>query len=88
MPLSDLGPFLLWGSILSLAMAIIWLFRTKAKGTSAFVMAGAFVVLAGMFHAMRTELPTALIIALGVVLVALLGIDIGLRSARREDAKP
>ncbi len=87
MPLSDLSPFLAWGSAVCLVMAVIWLFRWKAKGASAYLMSGAFVVLSGMFLAMRAQMPMGLIIGLGVVLVVLLGLDIGVRSARREDAK-
>jgi len=84
LPLSDLAPFLTWGSIICLAMAAIWLLRLKAKGVSAWLMAAAFLVLAGLFQAMKTEASRGIIIALGVLLACLLIADIGVRSARRE----
>lgn len=81
----DLGPmsqqFLLGGAVISAIMTLVWLARLRGKGRRAWVMAAAFLVLGGLCLLAWSGSPTGWLIAAGVVLAALLGLDILMRAA-------
>jgi hypothetical protein len=82
---ADLDPFLNAGMGICGAMAVISAFRHKSRGVSAFIMAGAFVVLGLGMLMVKLRASVALLIATGIVLILLLGIDFAARSAHREN---
>jgi hypothetical protein len=62
---------------------ITWLFRIKSKGTTAWLMAGAFGLAAGIFWLISQRSPVGWIIGLGIGMMALLGADFAVRSQRQ-----
>lgn len=80
---TEAAPFLNWGMAVSLAMAVIWLFRLKSKRWRAAFMAGAFVAFTALLWFLREGASQALIVAAGVVLFVLLAADGLMRAAGR-----
>jgi hypothetical protein len=81
----DLGPmtqqFLLGGAVISAIMTLVWLARLRGKGRRAWVMAGSFLVLGGLCLLAWSGSSPGWIIAGGVLLAALLALDILMRAA-------
>lgn len=78
---TDFGSYFLWGIIISLVMAAIWLARIKAKGKRAIVMAAAFLAFAGLLQALRLAVPALYIWVLSIAVALLLATDVVLRLA-------
>lgn len=64
-------------------MALIWVFRIKSRGATAYLMASAFVVFAGFVYSIKQEAGMPIRIGLGVILALLLGADVAVRAARQ-----
>jgi chromate transport protein ChrA len=86
----NVGTFLLLGAIISGLMAVFNALRYKSRGISAYIMAGAFVVLGCTMLLLRAEVSQALVIAGCVLLVILLGADFAARSQHnaKKDLNP
>jgi len=68
-------------------MAIVWLMRIRSKGTTAYLMASAFVVFSGLLFATKVEAPIGFKVALGILLALLLGADVAVRAARQAEER-
>ncbi len=64
-------------------MIVVWLFRIRSKGASAYLMASAFAVFAGLLYAIKQEASTPIRVVLGIVLALLLGADVAVRASRQ-----
>ena len=86
---SDIGLFLLIGTLICAAMAIVSAFRYKSRGISAYIMSLAFVVLGATMLLDRLHAPQPVLIGGCALLVIILGIDFAARSAHnaRKDSK-
>ena len=80
-------PFLNWGSVVAVVMAVVWLFRYSSKGRRAIVMALAFFDFASVVQLIKVSAPAWAIVALFIVLAFLLLLDMGLRSAEKEESE-
>ena len=81
---TEAGPFLNWGTGISLVMAVIWLFRIKKKRWRAAFMAGAFVAFAALLWLLREQASQGLIVGAGIILFVLLVADGLMRTAGKE----
>lgn len=68
-------------------MVIVNLLMVRKRGTSALLMAGSFVVFAGIVYSLTEALPDGVTIALSVVLVLILLADFAVRAARKVEPK-
>jgi len=62
-------------------MAVVWLFRFKAKKQRAIIMAAAFIAMALFMYLIREQASQMYIVGAGVLLFALLAVDVSLRTA-------
>jgi hypothetical protein len=73
--------FLDGGVLVCAIMIVVWTFRLRSRGLSAYLMSTAFVVLGALFVALRREAPTWVIATLAISLAMVLGADVVVRSA-------
>lgn len=78
---SEAAPFLNWGIVLCVVMAVVWAFRIRSRGVRAVPMLAGFLCLGLLMFLMRERAPDWALVATGVVLFALLVADALLRSA-------
>ena len=71
--------FLNSGMVVCAIMIILWLFRIKKWGATAYLMSTAFAVLGILIYCIKLDLDVRWLIALGVLLGLLLIMDIGVR---------
>ncbi len=70
------------GMFICAAMIVLWLFRIKTKGASAYLMAGAFATFGLLLYSLKSDASRPVITALIILLAALLIGDAYARSAR------
>jgi hypothetical protein len=70
------------GIVLCALMAVVWLFRIKSKGATAWLMAAAFLALGALFFAFRDQWPLGLQIGIGALVLVLLVADGVVRAGR------
>lgn len=75
--------FLTGGILLCAVMIPIWLVRISRKGTTAYLMAGAFAVMGALLALVKFEAPRGYVIFAAICLALLLGADVAVRSAAR-----
>ena len=78
---AELEPFLVIGSLICAAMAVISSLRHKSRGLSAYIMAAAFLVLGTTMLLLRAGASQWMLVTGCVVLVLLLIADFAVRSA-------
>jgi hypothetical protein len=84
---AGLATFLLYGAIVSAAMAVIWAFRLKKWGIRALPMLIAFIVFGALMLVWRNEAPLPFVLGLGLVLGVMLWLDVMFRVAWRREAQ-
>ncbi len=75
------GNLLAWMGGLGALMALVWVTRLTKEPLRAKIMSAAFATMAIICLGMNRKWPVPALIALGVLLLGLLMIDIGTRSA-------
>lgn len=68
--------------VLCAVMALVNLAKQKSRGTSAYLLAGAFLVLGGTVYAYLQHAPDGLLTVGAFIVVALLGADFFYRTGR------
>lgn len=85
MSLEQISPWLGWGMLVCAVMTVIWLFRVKSKGPTAWIMAAAFVAMGGLMYAIQQAAAGWVIWSLAGLLVLLLVLDAAVRAANRQE---
>jgi hypothetical protein len=87
---SEFDVFLSGAAWICALMAIVVLFRVRSRGVAAYIMSVAFLALGGVLYLVKTGAPQPWIIAGGVLVGALLLLDLLVRSSQQAngDGKP
>ncbi len=80
----NFAPFFDWASVIGVAMAVVWILRTRKKGQGALVMAFAFLTFASLAQSIKFDAPLWAILAISGMLLVLLLLDFVLRTAQRK----
>lgn len=70
------------GMFICAAMIVLWLFRIKSRGASAYLMAGAFATFGLLLYSLKSDASRPVLATLIILLVTLLISDAYARSAR------